>query len=591
MSSSGITSWLGARFAPWIVIAIAIALAAPALTADFTADDHLHRIISRPDPGIAGLHSRPLDLFVFADGDRADTAALRDDGLYPWWTDPDLKLAFWRPISSATHALDHALWPDSAPLQLAHNLLWHALALVVVWLVFRRFIALRWIAVIALALYAFDDARGPVVGWIANRNALVALVLALPALLAHDRWRRDGWVAGRWVGPLAFAVALGAGESAIAILAYLGAHAMWLDRGRWLDRVVALAPYAIIVVAWRVFYARHGYGTSGSGIYLDPGADPIAFAHAAATRLPFLLLGQLGLPWSDLASFYPLIGGVGVMLGVALATIALVGLASARLLARDPVSRFFATGMVLAAVPVASTFPADRLLGFVGLGAMGLVAQLLAAALRDRDQLGDGRLRRLACGLVALAMVLVHLVLAPPLLVLRARSMVAVARVIDRADAGIPGDPTKTVVIAAAPSDALAGYTPIMRASRHQASPAHLYWLATATTPVTFARLDATTLRVTPEGGFLHYEIDRMMRARPFVVGDRIPLIGIEIEIEAITPEGRPASVLAHFATTLDDPTFTWLRWQGHTYVPYRPPAIGASETLPAVEFLKLLDD
>ena len=56
--------WLGARYAPWIVIAIGIALVVPAITADFTADDHLHRVIARDDPGIAGLHSRPLDLFV-----------------------------------------------------------------------------------------------------------------------------------------------------------------------------------------------------------------------------------------------------------------------------------------------------------------------------------------------------------------------------------------------------------------------------------------------------------------------------------------------------------------------------------------------
>ena len=590
-----IARWLGAAPAPWIVIAIAIGLAAPALTADFTADDHLHRVISREETGIAGLRPRPLDLFVFANGDAVDSARLRDVGLFPWWTDPGLRLAFWRPLSSATHALDHALWPDSATAQLAHDLLWHALSLVLVWWFFRRFVTARWIAVLALALYAWDDARGPVVGWIANRNALIALVLALPVLLAHDRWRRAGWQPGRWLGPLAFAVALGAGESAIAILAYLGAHALWLEpgswRGTWRARLVAVLPYAIIVVVWRIAYAKLGYGTVGSGIYLDPGADPLGFARAASTRIPFLLLGQLGLPWSDLASFYPLIGGLAVMLAVALVTIVAIGLASARLLARDRVSRFFATGMLLAAVPVASTFPADRLLVFVGLGGAGLVAQLLAAALAHRDQLGDGRARRAACVVVAIGLALVHVVLAPPLLVLRSRSMVAVARVIERADAGIPRDATKTVIAVAAPSDALAAYTPIMREARHELRPARVYWLATATTDVTVERVDARTLRVTPTGGFLRYEVDRMMRARPFAVGDTIPLIGLAIEIEAITEDGRPRSALAHFTVPLEDPSLVWLRWLGHTYVPWQPPAIGARETLPAVEFLKLLED
>ncbi|NVB81768.1 MAG: hypothetical protein HOV81_25460, partial [Kofleriaceae bacterium] len=554
-TSERIVSWLGARHAPWIVIAIGIALAAPALTADFAADDHLHRVISRSDPGVPGLHSRPLDLFVFANGDAGDNATLRDSGFFPWWADLHMRLSFMRPLSSATHAVDHALWPESATAQLAHNLLWHALSLVLVWLFFRRFVPpnARWIAVLALALYAFDDARGPVVGWIANRNALVALTLAMPVLLAHDRWRRDGWALGRWIAPLVFAVSLGAGESALAITAYLAAHALWLDPAPWRSRLAALAPYVLIVLAWRVIYAHLGYGVAGSGIYLDPGADPRHFLGAAATRIPFLLLGQFAVPWSDLASLYPLIGAVAPMLAVALATLVAIGLSCARLLRRDPVARFFATGMLLAAVPVASTFPADRLLVFIGVGGMGLVAQLLAAAFRQRDLLGDGRARRVAIGGVAIGMVLVHLVLAPPLLVLRSRSMVAVGRVLDRADAGIPHGADiaeKTVIITSTPSDALAAYVPIMRQSRREIRPAHLYWLATSTTAVTIERLDARTLRVTPNDGLLRYEIDQMMRSpafQPFAVGDRVDLTGLSLEIESITGDGRPRTVLAHF--------------------------------------------
>jgi hypothetical protein len=49
--------------------------------------------------------------------------------------------------------------------------------------------------------------------------------------------------------------------------------------------------------------------------------------------------------------------------------------------------------------------------------------------------------------------------------------------------------------------------------------------------------------------------------------------------------------VLAHFATSADDPSLTWLRWEGKAYVPYHPPAVGARETLPAIDFSKLLED
>ncbi len=589
-----IAAWLGARWAPWVVIAIGIMLAGPAVTADFTADDHLHRVLLRDDPGIPGLHARPFDLFVFANGATADMTKMRDAGLFPWWVDPQLKLSFLRPLSSATHELDHALWPDNAGAQLAHNVLWHALALVVAWLVFRRFFAKRWIAVLALALFAFDDARGPVVGWIANRNALVALVLAVPVLLAHDRWRRDGWMVGRYLAPLLFAVALGAGESSVAILAYIAAHALWLDRDPLRQRIIALAPYLVILVGWRVIYAQLGYGVAGSGIYLDPGAHPAGFLGEAATRLPMLLLGQLALPWSDFAVFYPVLGIAVLMLAIALATLIAITLACARLLRREPTARFFATGMLLAAVPVASTFPADRLLTFTSIGAMGLVAHLLAATFRERELIGDGRVRRFLVTALALVMVLLHLVLAPPFLVLRSRSMVAVARVLDRAERSVPFDTSRTVIIASTPSDALGGYIPITRHSRNLPCPPHLYWLSTATTAVTIERVDDRTVRVTPDGGYLRYEVDQMTRSireRRFAIGDRVQLTGVVIEIESVYPDGRPRSVLARFATSADDPSLTWLRWEGKAYVAYHPPPVGGRQTLPPVDLAKLLED
>ncbi len=590
--------WLGARRAPLVVALLGLALASPALTADFAADDHLHRVISRDDTSIDGMPSRPLDLFVFADGNPDHARRLRDEGVYPWWTDLEIKLAFLRPVTSATHAADHALWPDNATAMLVHNLVWLVLALGVVWLFYRRFAEGRWIAVLALGLYAIDDARGPVVGWIANRNALVCLVLAVPVLLAHDRWRRDGWARGRWVGPPLLAVALLAGEAALAIVAYLAAHALWLDRGPVRDRVLALAPYAAVVIVWRVVYELLGYGVTGSGIYLDPGADPAAFAAAAAVRVPLLLLGQLGLPWSDLASLYPLMGAgvMTTMVAIAVAVLVAIALACARLLRVDPVSRFFATGMVLAAIPVASTFPADRLLGFVGLGAMGLVAQLLAAAMRRRDLLGVAWPRRAAAMVIVTAMVLTHVAMAPVFLVMRSRSMVTINFFLDRADAGVPSGPNisdKTVIIAAAPNDAFASYILVMRAARRQVRPAHLYWLANGSSPVTIERAGDRVLRVTPEGGFLRYEIDRMLRtpARRFTPGETIALTGLIIEIESVTADGRPRSVLARFDRPLDDPSLVWRRWHKATYVPYVPPAMGASETLPAADLLKMLEE
>jgi hypothetical protein len=191
-------------------------------------------------------------------------------------------------------------------------------------------------------------------------------------------------------------------------------------------------------------------------------------------------------------------------------------------------------------------------------------------------------------------MVLVHLVLAPPFLFVRSKSMVKIGEIFDRADRGIPSDPTvtaRTVILVSTPSDAFCGYIPLMRAARRQPRPAHLYWLATAIKPVTIARVDDRTLRVAPEGGFLRYQVDQMLRtpARPFTRGERIALPGVSIEIETVAG-GRPLTVLARFERALDDPSLVWRRWEGRTYVEYTPPPIGATEVLPAIDMLKILE-
>src|SRR5687768_11938592 len=121
MSTAVLKRWLASPRAPWGIVVLALALVSPALVVGFATDDHLHRILSRDDPGIAGLASRPLDLFVFTSG-RVDNRALMDAGVFPWWTHPDAKLAFMRPFASLSHAIDHWLWPESAALAQAHGL-------------------------------------------------------------------------------------------------------------------------------------------------------------------------------------------------------------------------------------------------------------------------------------------------------------------------------------------------------------------------------------------------------------------------------------------------------------------------------------
>lgn len=578
--------WLARPAAAWLAVAAGLVLAAPSLTTGVVADDWLHQLIAcgRAD-ALPGLPASRLDLFAFAGPDPSSVPRLVQAGLFPWWTDPHVELAFWRPLSSLTHLLDWTAWPHAPWLMHLQSLVWFGLALGAVALFYRRFLGAGAAAAgLATLLYAVDDAHGPAVGWIANRNAMIALALALPVVVLYDRFRRDGWRPGAWLGPALFAVALLAGESALAAAAYLGAYALCLDRGRLGARLAALWPYGLVVIAWRLVYHALGYGTAHSGVYLDPAADPLAFLAALPSRAAFLLAAQLALPWSDFAPLYtfgpPRLETV--MLALAGLTVLLFALALLPLLRRDATARFFALGLLGALVPICSTVTADRLLWFVGVGAMGLVAQWLLS--RPRTLMAAG---------FAVLVVAVHLVLAPPLLAVRSRSMVTVGRAIARADDSLPHGAAaagRTFVLVNPPTDPLAGYLPLRRAARGEPLP-RLRWLATGERAVELVREDARTVRVRPEGGFLRFVSEQLLvsAAHPPRLGTRVRLSDLEVEVTAVEPDGRPAEVRARFDRPLDDPALSWFVWRGLGYQPFRVPPVGARVVLPAADLFAAL--
>lgn len=179
-------AWLEARGATAWIVGIALLLTSASLWGGLAADDYMQAVVLR---GLSLPHAMrgPFDIFRFADGDPKTSAALMDIGQFPWTANSHTQFAFLRPLAAATHVLDYALWPRSPALMHAQSLVWFAVALCAVAAVYRRFIQPHWVAVLAFLLYAVDDTHGPTVGWLANRNAIIALALSLPVLLLQDR--------------------------------------------------------------------------------------------------------------------------------------------------------------------------------------------------------------------------------------------------------------------------------------------------------------------------------------------------------------------------------------------------------------------
>ena len=268
--------------------------------------------------------------------------------------------------------------------------------LAVVGALYRQFSGRHGTARLALLLFAIDDAHAPVVSWIArsqpDHRACARVAGADRAPAPSRQWFR----AGIWLGPLLFGLGLLASESALIAGAYLVSFAAVLDSGSRWQRYGSLVPYAALVLVWRVAYGFLGYGAANSGLYVDPVRAPLAFIGALFERLPVLSLSQLALPWAELWEIYPLTAPWLRYAVGALAWMTLLGFgALLRPLWRENRSvRFFGVGALLALVPVCASFPHDRLLLGAGVGAMGVMAEVLRRAFQTSERAASRLTRR-----------------------------------------------------------------------------------------------------------------------------------------------------------------------------------------------------
>ncbi len=577
---------------PLIPACVALMLTLPAIKGGFKADDFIHRAwLLGPDeaPGIPTnlFHPHPWrDLFVFTSGEKSQLDQLQDLGMAPWWTADDLRIAFFRPLAALSHQVDYALWADSPSAMHVHSLLWLVVAILAAgW--FYRQVMPAGVAGLAILLFALDDAHSTSAAWIANRNVLCAMTFGMLCLVAHHHWRGLGRRWGLGVAIVALTASLLSAEAGIGTAAYLAAYAIHLDRGPRRARWATLAPYAVVIVAWRVIYAAWGFGVTASGMYVDPLANPIRFLLAVVERAPVLLLAQWAYPSADIYTYAAgPVGGaviwifaVGVLIGGAWAL--------ARLVGRNCVARFWATGMVLAVIPCCAAIPMDRLLVFPGLGAFGLLALAASRVFRSWSERDDTAGPRPASGggrvLIGLLLI-IHLAFAPLLLAVRSTGVIRQAVVGERASpftvATAAPDQYLIIVHDASPFNTL--YLPIKRALEQQTMPRGVRALSPSGSTVDIRRIDANTLEQTATPGYLAHPLDRVHRGpeRPLAAGDAIRLEGMHVEVRALSDAGRPETVRFTFDEPLESDLYRWVLWNGESFEIFQPPAEGGQVTV-----------
>lgn len=566
------------RLPLWLAIAVMVPYL-PALRLGIVGDDYFHRLmLLGVEPFAQG--SPLMTLFTFFHGAEGN-APLIEIGVMPWWAEPEVTAAFFRPLTAATHMLDYALFPDLFWLQHLHSLLWFALGVGLVATLYRRLLPTPAVAGLAALLFAVEDAHAIPVAWLANRNALVALVFGVAALLLHVKWRQTS--ERKWLPAALLAACLGlaAGEAALGALAYVAAWQGLVDGPGWRRRLTGLAPWVGLGLVYIALYGALGYGASHSGLYVDPGADPLRFGAALLERWPLLMAAQWFSAPVDVWLFLPR-GPQLAMSGAA--GLALLGVTWLlwELLRSSPMARFWAAGMVLCLVPPCGAFPLDRLVLFAGIGAFALLALLgdrALALLTVEPAGGASRDPRRLVRWSVVALLVLHGPIAMVSLPLRVQMLESMGNIFSLGAAAGPTDAgvvDQTFVFVTG-SELPVAYTIPTRVAEGRPAPRRVAQLASMISDNTVSRPDERSLTIEPDGGFLAAMMDTLTRHPEdrFEQGERIERVDFVAHVDAITDDGRPARVTFRFEVPLEDPTLVWLAFVDGAPVTFDLPAVG----------------
>ncbi len=579
----GIRTALASGKLPAILTCLAMVLVVGSVGTGLQFDDYIHR------EKLLNPHLWPNDygaitgLFAFGTGAPEQIHLGMEYGMVPWWTFERVRAAFFRPVAAMTHWLDYKFWPFNPALMHVHSLLWFGVLIFVTAGLYRKLMTPLWMAGLAALLYAIDDAHGIPAGWLANRNAIIAAVFGFLTLLVHHNWRRDRWKAGAFLGPLLFLISLLSAEAGVATGAYLLSYEVFLVHGRLRKRMMAMLPYALVGIGWWLMYKRMGFGTWGGGAYLDPSQEPLAYLAALVERMPVLLFGQWLFPNAVIYGFLPdsvafivLVGVYAVLAGIVVVLIPI--------LKRDAVARFWALGMVLALLPVSATFPDNRLLLFVGLGGMGLLAQFLGFWLEKAAWLPTSRLWRAAAMVFSAVFVGVHLIVAPLFLPFQCQgtarlSELALENPLEDMSQHI--DLTgKTIIFVNPPVPFVVTHTRFICQELGLSCPRRTRVLASGLAPhLNITRVDDFSLEIEPSGGFMSQDLDLLYRGtrHPMQIGQRVELTDMVVQVLELTEDKRPKRARFTFIKPLDDPSLCFYEWKGQGFEPLKLPKAGHS--------------
>jgi hypothetical protein len=254
--------------------------------------------------------------------------------------------------------------------------------------------------------------------------------------------------------------------------------------------------------------------------------------------------------------------------------------------------------MVFAAIPAAAVIPLGKNLGFVAVGAYGLIASFVAGLITRQSWLPKFLPYRILAWAACVLLILAHIpgAVAGRVVAVKAAHNFfnGMTRLIDLGDS--PNMENENVIVVNAPCQGALMIAPSFKAYHHQTLPKTMRTLVPGCTGFNVQRTDDKTLVIQSKApdifscdnvGRIHFAylfrtFNLFLSEPKCKKGDQYDFGGLTVDVLESDASDLPSRVAFRFDASLDSSDFHWLRfdWRTFSYQPFKIPAIGQSVTL-----------
>ena len=535
----------------YISLCIPLLLCFPSLFVGLVGDDYFHKAVltnTLPYP------SNPLmDLFAFFQGE-ATNPFLIDIGVLSWWSEPDIQASFMRPISALSHIIDYILWPNHIVMHHLHSIIWMTACIWMAYQVFRLILPKETgILYLCILIFAVEDAHVMATSWIANRNACIAFFFSMLCLKHHILWS-EGKDLSKYNSQCFFVLALLSGESGICVWGYLLAYNI-IFLPFQLQSLSKYLPYVIWIGLWRILYRSLGFGTFGSGLYIDPLQSPMLFLQELLYRGP-LLFSSLYLQFpAEIGIFIPPTAQLFVQIFCIAFFLFCVYQVYRK---KNKIFTFCFFGSILSIIPLCGAFPMERLLLFPSFGFAILVSQFVFEHSNFLSKM----------------VLFFHLPIACVLHVVKGLNLFLLKHMFSIGYNGIPQNiqPQQNIFFVNG-MELPCAYTTILSFDSNIQFQG-ISMLSSSTKTATLTKINDTDFILSYTSGMFEGTFDRMTINDNHIFEPKSTIQRKNFEVTILeTIEGEPSRVQFHVPKGIEHPDFIWLVQQGFEFVPFSFPS------------------